>query len=132
MEVKPNAYQWIIDKISTITTDEINHPENYPERSPSPDLLVIGRITQIKNITTLKGDEMAVFQIEDLHGTAQVVVFTEEYANSGEFIAENEIVVVRGKESRNTDGTVNIIAKKITTIEKVAKHLLDEGGSKNE
>ena len=119
-------YKWTIDKIVNITTDEINHPDNYPARNPSSDVVIVGQISHVRNLTTIQNREMAVFQLEDLHGTANVVVFTEEFARLGEFVMENEIVVVRGKESRNTDGTANIIAKKITPIEK-AEEFLREG-----
>lgn len=87
------------------------------------EVVLIGQIREIKNITTLKGSEMAVFQLENQQGTVQVVVLPEAFAKSGEYVIEDEIVVVHGEKSSDEDGKVDIFAKKITPIEEAEKHL---------
>jgi DNA polymerase-3 subunit alpha len=111
--------RWIIDEIVNITSDELNNPKNYPERKPASDDIMVGQINSVKNIVTKKGDQMAVSLLEDLVGVVEVVVFPQSFARSGDVIRENEIVVVRGKDERDSDGAAKVIASKITPIEKV-------------
>ena len=56
---------------------------------------VAGMITEVKNITTKKGDSMAVIGFEDLEGSIEVVVFPETYKNAGE-LHEDRIVWIEG------------------------------------
>ena len=44
---------------------------------------VAGMITEVKNITTKKGDPMAVIGLEDLEGAIEVVIFPEAYKTAG-------------------------------------------------
>ena len=70
---------------------------------------VAGMITEVKNITTKKGDPMAVLGFEDLEGSIEVVVFPETYKKAGE-LHEDRIVWIEGavninqnSRNRNTD-----------------------------
>ena len=112
-------YRWIVDEIVNTTSDELNHPEDYPEHKLLSDAIMVGQITNAKHIITKKGDQMAVILLEDLVGTVEVVVFPGTFEKSGDAIVENEIVVVRGKAERDAEGAVKVIATKVTPIEKV-------------
>ena len=114
-----DSYLWIIDEIVNTTSDELNHPEEYPERRLASDVIMVGQITSAKHIITKKGDQMAVVVLEDLVGAVEVVIFPKVFEKSGDFIRGNEIVVVRGKEERDAEGTTRMIASKVTPIEKV-------------
>ena len=61
---------------------------------------VAGMITEVKNITTRKGDPMAVIGLEDLEGAIEVVVFPEAYKKAGELV-EGRVVWIRGKVNIN-------------------------------
>jgi len=111
--------RWIIKEIVNTTSDELNHPEDYPGHRLLSDAIMIGQITNAKHIITKKGEQMAVILLEDLVGTVEVVVFPAVFAKSGDTIQENEIVVVRGKAERDADGAAKIIASKVTPIDKV-------------
>ena len=50
--------------------------ENQEERQR---VSVIGMISEMKQVTTRKGDRMAILQIEDLTGSAEAVVFPKSY-----------------------------------------------------
>ena len=117
-------YKWIVDEICNSTSDELNNPSEYPDRGQVSDVIMVGQISSVKNIITKKGDQMAVILLEDLVGVIEVVVFPQAYAKSGDSIRENEIVVVRGKDERDSDGVVKVIASKVTPIEKVEDFLL--------
>ena len=61
---------------------------------------VAGMITEVKNITTRKGDPMAVIGLEDLEGPVEVVIFPEAYKTAGELV-EGRVVWIRGKVNIN-------------------------------
>ncbi len=60
------------------------------------EVFVAGMITEVKNITTKKGDAMAIIGFEDLEGTVEVVVFPDAYKKSCELV-ESKAVWIRGK-----------------------------------
>ena len=68
---------------------------------------------------------MAVILLEDLVGTVEVIVFPKVLERSGDAVRENEIVVVRGKDERDAEGAVRILASKVTPIDKVEDFLLN-------
>ena len=57
---------------------------------------VAGMITDVKNITTKKGDPMAVIGLEDLEGAIEVVIFPEAYKTAGDLV-EGRVIWIRGK-----------------------------------
>ena len=61
---------------------------------------VAGLITEVKNITTRKGDPMAVIGLEDLEDTVEVVIFPDAYKTAGDLV-EGRVVWIRGKVNIN-------------------------------
>ena len=61
---------------------------------------VAGLITEVKNITTKKGDPMAVIGLEDLESTVEVVIFPDAYKTAGDLV-EGRVVWIRGKVNIN-------------------------------
>ncbi|MFN8523911.1 MAG: DNA polymerase III subunit alpha [Chloroflexota bacterium] len=73
-----------------------------------PDLgeetvVIAGVISSLRRITTRKGDTMVVAQLEDLHGTADVVAFPRTYAATAESWREDAILIVEGKVDTRDD-----------------------------
>ncbi len=64
---------------------------------------VAGMITEVKNLTTKKGDPMAVIGFEDIEGSIEVVVFPETYKNAGDLF-EGRIVWIEGAVKINQNG----------------------------
>lgn len=50
------------------------------EQADKAQVSVVAMVPEIRNVTTRKGDRMAVLQIEDLTGTAEAVVFPKTFA----------------------------------------------------
>ncbi len=67
---------------------------------------VAGMITEVKNITTKKGDSMAVIALEDLEGSVEVVIFPDAYKEAGE-LYEDRIVWIEGNVNINQNGSRN-------------------------
>ncbi|MGH9867735.1 MAG: DNA polymerase III subunit alpha [Candidatus Polarisedimenticolia bacterium] len=61
------------------------------------DISVGGIVTTLKRKKTKKGDWMATFNLEDLAGSVEVVVFPELYGRMGSSLAEDTPVLVAGK-----------------------------------
>ena len=56
---------------------------------------------------------MAFVTIEDLYGTAEIIVFENAYLNAGRSLMEENIVVVEGRLSIREEDTTTIIANEI-------------------
>ena len=72
-----------------------------------------GIITSIKKKFTKNNKIMAFVTIEDLYGTAEILVFENAYLNAGKSLVEENIVMVDGRLSIREDDTTTIIANEI-------------------
>lgn len=72
-----------------------------------------GIITSIKKKYTKNNKIMAFVTIEDLYGTAEIIVFENAYLKAGKSLVEENIVIVEGRLSIREDDTTTIIANNI-------------------
>ena len=72
-----------------------------------------GIITSIKKKFTKNNKIMAFVTVEDLYGTAEIIVFENAYIKSGKSLVEENIVIVEGRLSIREDDTTTIIANEI-------------------
>ncbi len=72
-----------------------------------------GIISSIKKKYTKNNKIMAFVTIEDLYGTAEIIVFENAYINAGKSLIEENIVLVEGRLSIREDDTTTIIANEI-------------------
>jgi DNA polymerase III subunit alpha len=87
----------------------------YADRSVS----AIVMITSVKNVTTKKGDAMAIPVFEDLTGHAEAVVFPKSYAQIGHLIKPDARLIVWGKVDRQDDDRIQFIVEDAESIEHV-------------
>jgi DNA polymerase-3 subunit alpha len=73
------------------------------ERGDNSPITITGLITSVQRKITRKGDTWAVITVEDLDGAIDVLLFPGTYQLAGNLLAEDAIVTVRGKLSRNKD-----------------------------
>ena len=73
----------------------------------------IGIITSIKKKYTKNNKIMAFVTIEDLYGTAEIIVFENAYLTAGKSLVEENIVVVDGRLSIREDDSTTIIANEL-------------------
>ncbi|HUD71068.1 MAG TPA: DNA polymerase III subunit alpha [Dongiaceae bacterium] len=64
-------------------------------RQPQPATLA-GIVTALKKRRTRKGDDMAVFQLVDLEGSVEVIVFPDTYARTRSLLEEDAALLVSG------------------------------------
>ena len=89
-------------------------------------VVIGGMVTRIRyNITKNgrnAGAKMAVFVLEDLQGTAEVVLFPDTLAQFGTYLVEDTVVFVKGKTDFRRERP-NIIASEIVPLERAREKL---------
>jgi len=82
---------------------------NLEEQSDKSKISLITMITDIRQVTTRKGDRMAILQLEDLTGTCEAVVFPKSYARLSEFLLLESRLLVWGSVDKRDDRTQLIV-----------------------
>ncbi len=89
--------------------------KEYADRSVS----AIVMLASVKNVTTKKGDAMAIVQMEDLTGHTEAVIFPKPYARFGEMIREDARLMVWGKIDKRDEDQFQFILDDAEPIEQV-------------
>ena len=82
-------------------------------------------ITGIRDLKTRKGERMAVLQVEDLEGSAEVVVFPDAYRACFSLLNEDEAVLISGRPETDDD-TARMIAGDIEPLTSFFEHKAKE------
>jgi DNA polymerase-3 subunit alpha len=88
-----------------------------PEREDGAVLVLGGVITNMARKFTKKGDQMAVFVLEDLDSTIEVTVFPRALIELGHKLLDDAIVTVKGRVDKRDDVRVGFMALDVTIIE---------------
>jgi DNA polymerase-3 subunit alpha len=81
---------------------------------PSGSIVTVaGLASVVQRRITKKGDTWAVITLEDLEGSVEVMVFPQSYAQVGVSLAQDAVLVVKGRIDRRDDG-LQIIAMEVT------------------
>ncbi len=86
------------------------------EREDGTLLTVGGVVTNLVRKYTKKGEQMAVFVLEDLQDSIEVMVFPRVMLEQGHKLADDNVVTVRGRVDTRDD-TPKLIASEITIVE---------------
>jgi len=70
---------------------------------------LVGMIPDLKQITTRKGDRMAIVQLEDLSGSCEAIVFPITYVRLSEFLLTDTRLLFWGTIDKKSDKTQLII-----------------------
>ncbi|MDR1537020.1 MAG: DNA polymerase III subunit alpha [Clostridiales bacterium] len=87
-----------------------------------------GGIVSTKSVkyTKTKGEAMAFLAVEDLYGTVEVIVFPQLYAAHNQRLAEDSIIVVKGRVSSKEDEDAKITANDILYYEDLLQQEMDD------
>lgn len=88
-------------------------------------ILLIGMLTEIKQITTKKGEPMGFCTLEDLGGSVELTIFPRTYAEVRERLALEKVVLVRGKVDARDGSRVSILVDVLQDYVDRARVLLD-------
>jgi DNA polymerase-3 subunit alpha len=88
------------------------------ERRRDGEILTIaGIVSTLKQLTTKKGDPMVFARLDDLTGSAEVVVFNSVYTASRELLEADRILVVKGRVDHKQEGETKLIAIEVAEFE---------------
>jgi DNA polymerase III subunit alpha len=105
-----------IKSIVTMDTARLAHAEDDNDIKDGMSATMAGIVTVKKSLITKKGQSMAFMTLEDLYGSVEVVVFPKAFAEAREIIQEDKILVVKGKLDTKAEGSVKLLADKITLL----------------
>ena len=111
-----------IEKIASVTTEELVHAEENPDIKDGMSVILAGIIVNKKTMMTKSNKMMAFVQLEDLFGSVEVVVFPKVFDSSMAQIKEDNVVVVYGKLNFKEEEAPKILADKIIPLTKIEEH----------
>jgi DNA polymerase-3 subunit alpha len=77
---------------------------------------VAGIVSAIKQLTTKKGDPMVFMRLDDVLGSAEVVVFNSVYAAARELLVTDSVLVVKARVDHK-EGETKLIALEVSAFE---------------
>jgi len=81
-----------------------------------------GLLSDCRRLTTKRGDNMLVANIEDMSGNISLVVFPKVYEKTGALLNNDEVVVVKGKINRDMrTEEYNVVAENIEPMVELEK-----------
>jgi DNA polymerase-3 subunit alpha len=90
------------------------------ERRRDGEIVSVGGIVgAIKQVTTKKGDPMVFVRLDDLTGSAEVVVFNSVYVDARELVEMDRILVVKGRVDHKQEGETKLIALEVAPFEEI-------------
>ena len=79
---------------------------------------VAGIVSAIRQLTTKKGDPMVFMRLDDVLGSAEVVVFNSVYTAARELLAVDSVLVVKARIDHK-EGETKLIALEVSSFEAV-------------
>jgi DNA polymerase III subunit alpha len=76
-----------------------------------------GIVGAVKQLTTKKGEPMVFLRLDDLTGSAEVVVFNSVYASARELCVSDQVLVVKGRIDHKQEGETKLIALEVSAFE---------------
>ncbi len=86
------------------------------EREDGAVLVLGGVITGLSRKFTKKGDQMAVFTLEDLDSTVECTVFPRVLIEQGHKLVDDAIVTVKGRIDKRDESRVGFMAQDVTIL----------------
>ncbi|HIO21307.1 MAG TPA: DNA polymerase III subunit alpha, partial [Nitrospirales bacterium] len=102
-------YASTLQRIATATSETIQ------DVADGKQVRLGGIVATCRQTTTKKGERMATFQLEDLHGRIDVIAFPKTFRTTAELLAEETLIMVTGILDRAEKG----LKVKATTIERL-------------
>jgi len=76
-----------------------------------------GLVTTLTRKFTRKGDQMAVFVLEDLEASVEVTLFPRTLQEHGHKLADDLVVAVKGRLDRRDEARVNVICQSVEVLQ---------------
>ena len=105
------GYQAELARFSDIKAREVS------EETGGRELSIGGLITEVKRLTTRKGDAMATFVLEDLSGSVEVLVWPKAYRRFQSLLESTPPVLLRGRCDSDVRGKMRILCSDLVPLD---------------
>ena len=116
-----------IDELNSISEEAENTDIRVKERSKFVDgqeVKIAGIISSVKKKYTKNNKIMVFLTIEDLYGSAEIIVFEPTYLKSQDVLVEENIVMIDGRLSIREDDETKIVAREIRNFGEAKQKML--------
>jgi DNA polymerase-3 subunit alpha len=103
-------YSEVLDRVGARRLTELTQSE--------PDCSIGGIVTGLRQLKTKRGDRMVVFTLEEEAAKVETVVFPEAFGRYGSVIADDVMILVRGKFEKD-DESSRLVASEVTLLDVV-------------
>jgi DNA polymerase III subunit alpha len=86
------------------------------ERRDRETVTIGGIIGAVKVVTTRTGDTMMFARLDDLEGSAEIIVPAQLYAECRELLREDGLVLITGQVDQKAEGETKLVARAIITF----------------
>jgi DNA polymerase-3 subunit alpha len=88
-----------------------------PGLAEAREVSVGGIIAGLRLVKTKRGDRMATFQLEDLEGGVECLVFPETFKRVAGRLGEDQIVLVKGKAEPQDEAKARLVVSEVLPLE---------------
>jgi DNA polymerase-3 subunit alpha len=90
------------------------------ERRRDGEVVTVGGIvSEVKHMTTKRGDAMVFLQLDDPTGSIEVVVFSNTYAQARDLCVTERVVIAKGRVDHKQQGETKLVALELSPFEAV-------------
>ena len=114
------GYAKELEKFSEVSTSQIC------EDISGQEISIGGIITGLRQLRTRKGGRMAAFQLEDLSGTVEVLVWPNTYERYHTIIANELPVLIRGRCEFDGKGDARVLCSEILDLNSLWKKVIQK------
>ncbi|MBN1200730.1 MAG: DNA polymerase III subunit alpha [Anaerolineae bacterium] len=111
--VTDHPLKMVMDHLQHVMTHTSAEMVEMGEAINGQPVTVAGLVTDIRHITTRKGDPMAILTIEDITGMLNAVLFPRTWGQYRDLVEEDAVLIVRGK-ADTSRGDVQVIIDSVT------------------
>lgn len=105
-----------------------NGEEQEMEQIVDNNVIMAGMLSEIRKIITKSGKEMATAKLEDLYGSAELILFSKSYYQNRQYLIEDNIVYVYGKINVREGEAPKIITEKIIPCKEIKREPASKSG----
>ncbi len=114
-------YEDILNSFSTITSTQINDPEyRAGDRQP---VVIGGIVLAVKTGQTKKNDIYARVTLEDMHGTIEVLVWSDVYGKCQKLLTKDNMVMIKGTLDTTGNNRTTVTAREIFPLTEARERL---------
>ncbi len=114
-----DKYWDTIKKYISAVTSDFPNDENDGRIKDNESVKIAGIISAVTKKYTKNNKLMAFISLEDMYGTIEVIVFPDTYSRYMQYIAEDNIILLKGRASISEDQPAKIICESITPYENI-------------